>query len=91
MEWNVVLSNELIQLNVVRVLPPFFPIINEVSCDRRIPNWCIKPDIKDFIFPTCNWDRSSPFQISCDASFFKASFNPCLGSFVRVVTPIAFF
>ena len=35
-EWHVVLGHELVQLHLLRVLPPLFPLICVASCDRQV-------------------------------------------------------
>ena len=33
MEWNVILSNELIKLSILRISPSVLPVLCLVSCD----------------------------------------------------------
>jgi hypothetical protein len=49
MERDVVLSHELHQLHLLRVLPPLFPFWSVVGCDGEIPNGRIEPDVKDLV------------------------------------------
>ena len=35
-ERHVVLGHELVQLHLLRVLPPLFPLIRVASCDRQV-------------------------------------------------------
>lgn len=45
-EWHIILSHKLIELNIFRILPPFLPLSCVAWCDWDISNRCIKPDIE---------------------------------------------
>lgn len=72
MEGSVVLAHELVKLNVLLVLPPLLVVISlsskVVGSDGDIPNWCIKPDVEDFLFISFLRDGTTPLQVSGDAS-----------------------
>lgn len=88
-EGNVVLSDELVQVYVLWVLPPGFPVFNEVRSDRRVSNRSIEPDVHDFLFPARQGNRCAPLQISRYASVSQASLDPCFRCPVGVVTPVS--
>lgn len=48
-EGYVVFAHELVELNVVVVLPPLFPFLAVVSSDTQIANRCIKPHIEHLV------------------------------------------
>ena len=64
-EGNVILAHELIELDVLWVLPPEFPIVLDVvSSNGKVANWSIVPDIEDLLFELFKWDSSTPFEVS---------------------------
>lgn len=48
-EWDVIFTHELIELDVIWCSPPFLPLLGVVSCDGDIANASIEPDIKDLV------------------------------------------
>jgi hypothetical protein len=45
-EWHIVFSHKLIQLNILRILPPLLPIRSVARSNGDISNRSIKPNIE---------------------------------------------
>lgn len=58
------------------ILPPSLPLVCVVGCDGHIANSSIKPDIKYLVLKTFQGHRSSPFEVSGDASWLEAVSKP---------------
>ena len=76
MEWDIVLSDELEKLCILRIPPPVFPVFNLVSCYRDVSDRSIEPDIEDLVLIAWLVDRDSPLQIAGDASLLKPVAEP---------------
>ena len=96
MESSVILSHKLIELNIIIILPPCFPIIifkigaQVSSSNRYITDWSVEPNIKHFIFIILMGNWSTPFQISCDAPSMKTFFQEIVSEKSCVFTPFTF-
>jgi len=92
-EGCIVLTHELVELDLLRVLPPLSPVLivgsEVVACNRDVADWCIEPDIEDLVLIVVSWNRSAPLQVSCDASAMEALFEKFLGEELGVVAPFA--
>ena len=71
MESDVVFAHELIELHVLLILPPLFPLISVISRNRDVANRCVEPDIENLVRELIERDRCSPFEITCNASAMK--------------------
>jgi hypothetical protein len=91
MERNIVLAHELIQLDVLGVLPPFLPLLGVSGCNRRVANRSIKPDVKDLALPAFERDRSTPRQVASDATRLETFLEPRLCDDPSVRGPITLF
>lgn len=67
-ERDIILTHELVKLNVLLVLPPLFPLVSVASCDGDVTNWRVKPNVENLVLKFLNWDSSSPFEITSDAA-----------------------
>jgi len=70
-----IFAHELVQLDVIRVMPPFPPFVGIGSGDTRISDGCIKPNIDDFalhglvlLFVSDLGHFNTPLQISSDGA-----------------------
>ncbi len=74
MEGCVILAHELNKLHLVAVfiLPPFLPVRGQVGRYREITDWCVEPDIEDFLFEFLKRYLDSPFEISRDTSLLES-------------------
>jgi hypothetical protein len=92
MEGGIVLSHELIELNIFVVLPPFPVIIilsaEIVSSNGNIANWCIEPNIEDFFFEPFLWDWASPHEVTSDAPCYESTVDEMIGKVLSVSAPI---
>ena len=68
MERDIILTHELVKLNVLLVLPPLFPLVSVASCDGDITDWRVKPNVEDLVLKFLYRDSSSPFEITSDAT-----------------------
>ena len=73
MESDVVFAHELIEFDLAVVLPPLFPFIGIVGCDRDVTNWRIEPHVEYLLFVFVKRDWCSPFEISSDAAANQTS------------------
>lgn len=74
--WDVILSKELIKLDIIWVAPPLLPLAGIVCGDGCITNASIKPSVDNFVFIARERDRSSPLHVSGNASWFQALLQP---------------
>ena len=89
-ECDVVFSHELIKFNViVWVTPPLLPLVIVVGCNWEVTDWRVKPHVENFVTVCFQWDRSSPFQISGDASADKTLFQKSVCERNTVLGPLA--
>ena len=68
MERDIVLTHELVELDVLLVLPPLFPLVSVGSCDGDVTNWRVKPNVENLVLKFLKRDSSSPFEITSDAT-----------------------
>ena len=66
-ESNVVLAHELVQLDILLVLPPLFPLVGVSSRDRKVADGSIEPDIEDLMLEFFDGNGRAPLQIASDA------------------------
>lgn len=89
MEGNVILAHELVQLDVLRVLPPLLPVIGIVGSNRGVTNRGIEPDIKDLTLPTRERDGGTPLQVTSNATQLEPLLEPRLSNDLAIVGPAA--
>ena len=93
MERGIVLTHELVKFDFLGVLPPLSPVLvvgsEVVACNRDVADWRVEPDIEDLVLIVVSWDRSSPLQVSGDASAMEALFEKFLGEEFGVVAPFS--
>jgi hypothetical protein len=75
-EWHIVLAHELIQLYIVRVLPPFLPVWGIIGSNGWVANRGIIPNIKHFALETWGRNWSTPLQIASDATWLESFLKP---------------
>lgn len=81
MEWHIVFTEEVIQFDMLRVLPPLFPIASikivpvcVILGNARVTNAGIEPDVKDLrgiLFQVQSFDirdGNAPLEVACDGS-----------------------
>ena len=88
MKWNIVFSHELPVFHILRVLPPFLPLLGVLGSDADVANRGVEPDIEDLALVTVQRHRCPPFQVSRDAARLETSFEPRLGDDTGVVCPL---
>lgn len=86
---NVVLAEELVQFDVLRVQPPLLPLfsydvvaVGVSLCDGDVANTSIEPNVKHFssillgieALDVGNWH--APAEISCDGAWVEAFVKP---------------
>ncbi len=86
-EWDIILSHELEELNIFRILPPLLPMVGIICCDWDIPYRCIKPNIEHLILEFLYWDGSTPFKVPSNATASQTSLDPRLSCSSTVITP----
>jgi len=87
MEGNVILAHELVQLDILGVLPPLLPILGISSRDRRVTDRSIKPHIKHLALPTRQGDRGTPLQVTGNTTQLESLLEPGLSDDFAVVGP----
>jgi hypothetical protein len=70
MEYHVILSDELIQLNIIGVPPPFLPLVSVAGGDRDIPNTGIEPGIYDLLLVIWQRNLRTPLHVPGNAPWF---------------------
>ena len=80
MERYVVLAHELVQLDILGVLPPLLPILGVSGSDGGVTNGGIEPDIEDLVLPARQRHRGTPFEVTGDATQLEALLEPGLGN-----------
>lgn len=89
MEWDIVFSQEVKQLDMLGILPPLFPVapLEIVSIcvglgDARVPNASVKPHVEHLgrilfgVQPFDLGDWHTPFQVACDGAGLQALVDP---------------
>lgn len=87
MEGHIVLAHELIEGNIIGVLPPLLPLVGIVGRDGRIADAGIKPHVNDLLLVARQGNRHTPLQISGDTAGFQALCQPRLGDGNAVLRP----
>ena len=67
-ERDVVLAHELVELDILLVLPPLLPLVGVGGCNRDVTNRGIEPDIEDLLSEFLDRDRRAPLKVASDAS-----------------------
>lgn len=89
MERNIVLAHELVELHLIRVLPPLFPLRGVVGGNRKITDRSIEPDVKHLVPESIQRDGYAPFEVTRDASRGQAGLEPRLSDGLAVRRPFA--
>ena len=89
MESDVVLAHELVELDVVVVLPPLLPLISVGSCDGKVTDRGIEPNVEDLVGEFLDGNWGAPLEISGDASSEKTLLQHDLSESDRVLGPLA--
>lgn len=87
MEGHIVLAHELIEGNIIGVLPPLLPLVGIVGRDGRIADASIKPHVNHLLLVARQGNRHTPLQISGDTAGFQALCQPRLGDGNAVLRP----
>ena len=87
MERDVVLSNELEEVNVLRLLPPIPPVVGIVSGDGYVAYWGVEPYVEDLVLVAFLWNGNAPLEIPCYATLLEAVTNPALCDLNGVLCP----
>lgn len=88
-ERHVVLAHELVQLDLVRVLPPLFPLGGVVGRNRKVSNRRVEPNVKDLLPESVHRHRDTPFEITGDTPRGKAGLEPRHGDGPAICRPFA--
>lgn len=90
-EGDVVLAHELVELHVLRVLPPPLPAgVGVVGSDRQIPDGGIIPHVEYFVLVVFPRDRRAPLQVACDAAALQAFLQQGRGKLDGIRRPLTF-
>lgn len=69
---DIILSKELVKLNIFKAEPPLLPLVGVICGDGYIASASIKPGINNFVFIAREWDRGPSSYVSSDAPWFQA-------------------
>lgn len=89
-ERNIVFTHELIEFDIVRILPPLLPLLGVASCNAGVSNRSIEPDIEHLVFKTRHRNRSTPFKITGNATRTQSFLQPRLGDMNTIGRPLAY-
>ena len=90
-EGDVVLAHELVELHVLRVLPPPLPAgVGVVGSDRQIADGGIIPHVEYFVLVVFPRDRRAPLQVACDAAALQAFLQQGRGKLDGIRSPLTF-
>lgn len=89
-ERNIVFTHELIELDIIGVLPPLFPLLGVACCNAGVSNRSIIPDIEHLVLETGHRNRSTPLEITSNATGTQAFLQPRLGNVNTVGRPLAY-
>lgn len=90
MKWYIILGHELVELDLVWILPPFFPVWCITTSNTGITYGSIKPNVHNFMFKALFRNRCTPLKISGNTSILQSLFNPCLGGRDGILSPFSF-
>ena len=88
-ERHVVLSHELIVLNVLRRLEPALPFARVVGRNGKVADGRVEPHIEDLVLEAGERYLCAPLEIACDAARLEALLQPRLGDHSGRVCPVA--
>ncbi|KAI5297226.1 hypothetical protein KEM55_004994, partial [Ascosphaera atra] len=89
-ERNVILAQELIKLNILRVPPPLLPFRGIVGGDGWITDTGFKPHVEDFVIEALERNRHTPLHITGNAAILQALLQPGLSDDTAVLRPAPF-
>ena len=76
MEGNVVFAHELVELNIIGVLPPLVPVLLCIAgSNRQVTDGSIEPHIKNFVGILLQGDGGAPLEVTGDASALQTLFK----------------
>ncbi|KAI3479573.1 hypothetical protein L1887_58385 [Cichorium endivia] len=62
-EAHVVLAHELVELDVVRVLPPLLPLVGVVCGDARVADGRVEPHVQHLVLHALDGDGHTPLEV----------------------------
>ena len=86
-EGDIVLAHELHQTDLFGVAPPLFPLLGVVGGDTDIADRSIKPHVEHLVLVALQRHRSSPLQITGDATRLETVLDPAVGDVDGVGRP----
>lgn len=86
---NVVLADELMQLDMLRVSPPFLLFLGVVGCDGHIANASVKSRVDDLVFVGRERYLCSPFHVPSDAAWLQSLLQPGRSNNLAIAGPSA--
>jgi hypothetical protein len=75
-EGNVVLAHELVQADVLGIVPPLLPLICVVCGDRNVTDAGVEPDVQHLLVITVQRDLCAPLQVTSDTSGLETFLQP---------------
>jgi hypothetical protein len=75
-EGNVILAHELVQADVLGVVPPLLPLICVVCSDGDVTNAGVEPDVQDLLVVTGQRNLCAPLQVAGDTSGLETFLQP---------------
>lgn len=88
-EGNIVFAHKLIELHVVWVLPPLFPIGGVSRSDAGVADGRVKPDVEHLALETREGHGRTPLEIASNAARAQAFLQPRLCNVNTVARPLA--
>lgn len=90
MEGDVVLAHELVELDVLRVLPPLVPLLlRVVGRDRQVADGRVEPHVEHLVLVLLDGNGRAPLEVAGDAPALEALLEQRARELYRVGGPLA--
>jgi len=87
-ESDVVLAHELVQLDVLGVLPPALPLVHVVGSNGNVADRSIEPHIEDLLAVLLKRNRGSPLEVTRDASALETTLQEVVSEGDSIGRPV---
>ena len=88
MENDVVLSDEVYKLGVLR-LPPLFPRLwKKFLCIGNIADRSIEPHVENLSFRALYRHRNTPVEVTAHRTWLKSAVDPALALTIDIASPL---